>query len=159
MKLFSTFLLALTISAAQAQTKMAGTYTINKTKTEFGQVPPWALPLNLKITDDKGKLTIIRHISDQNGSESDRTLAFGTGTSADYTSPSGAKNKATIQWNGDHSGLTLNNTSIDQAGNPGLAFKETWSLADDGKTLVVDRHVEQPDGLKYDIKAYYDRKD
>lgn len=150
--LTTTLFLLLTCTILHAQQPINGIYKINTTKTQFGEAPQWSLPLSLKLSDAHGKITIIRHIADQSGSESDRTLNFGTGTTAAYSSPSGAQNKATLQWTAGHASLVLNNTST------GLSFKETWSLADNGQTLVVDRHVEQPDGMQYDIKAYYDKQ-
>jgi len=145
-------------SFAQQKTNLIGTYTLNKTKTDFGQVPQWVIPVKLKVINNDGKITLVRTVTDQAGTASDRTLAFGNNTTIDYNSPSGAKNKATVQFGDDRSTLTLSQTSTDASGQPGLSFKEIWSLTDGGKNLQVDRHVEQPDGLNYDIKLYYDKQ-
>lgn len=157
MKLFTTLLLLITLTVARAQQKasLSGTYRLDTAKTGFAGVPRWTLPVALTVLYEGGKLTIVRRVSDQDGNQSDRTLAFGEGTTASYHSPGGAQNKASFIWNADHAGLVLNQISTDASGNPGLSFKEIWSLAADDKTLVVRRHVEQPDGLKYDIRAYY----
>src|SRR3569833_2452336 len=110
MKILSTLLLVLAlglIAKAQSLNPLAGNYAINRTKSDFAGVPAWTLPAALKVSTDDGKLTFTRLIVDQSGTESDRNIALGTGTRAEYNSPNGSKNKATITWTADHSGITL----------------------------------------------------
>jgi len=41
----------------------------------------------------------------------------------------------------------------------GQKATETWTLADNGQTLVIDRAVEQKsNGFKYEIKCYYTKQ-
>ena len=157
---FCTFVLLLTFGVLLAQSKadFTGGYAIDTSRTQFGEAPKWVLPVRLKLVKEGNKITMIRTIADEPGKESDRILAFGTDTTFEYSSPSGAKNTATLRWNADHSVMTLNQQSVTADGKPGAAFREVWSLADNGKTLVVDRHTEQANGLKYDIRAYYTRQ-
>jgi predicted GH43/DUF377 family glycosyl hydrolase len=148
---------SVTILFAQKAT-FTGTYNINKSKIDFGQAPQWILPIRYKISTDGDKFVIVRINTDQNGTESDRTLSFSSNNTFEYTAPSGSKVKTTLQWSADGTQLTFDQQSVAADSKQGLIVKETWSLADNGKTLVADRHVEQPDGLKYDIKAYYDKQ-
>ena len=141
------------------KTNFNGSYTINKLKIDFGQAPENILPLRYKLMLDGDKIAIITTTLDAQGAETNYTenLVFG-GAPIETTLASGLKRKASVVWNADKSAFTVTSNSISDDGQRGSKIVATWSLADNRKTLVVDRSVEQSNGLKYSIKGYYDRQ-
>jgi hypothetical protein len=144
---------------AQQKTDFNGTYSINKSKIDFGDAPDNILPVRYKILLNDDKLTIITTTIDDQDSESSftETLIFG-GAPVETSLPSGRKRKASVIWNSDKTAFTVISNSISVDGQQGSKITATWSFVDDGKTLFIDRSVEQANGLKYNIKGYYDRQ-
>ncbi len=157
-KLFFIALVAIAAISAKAQTNFSGTYVINKSKIDFGKAPEWVLPSAFEVVQNGDKLTISRTTVDQAGKETTRKLDFQPGQATDYTTSSGDKNECLVAWAGDHSSFTLSVQSTKADGSAGQNYKEVWSLADNGHTLIIDRQVAQANGMKYAIKAVYDKK-
>lgn len=145
-------------ASAQAPASFNGNWTINKIKTDFGQAPETVLPKSFKVEQVGSKIAITRSTLNATGQESLYTESFSADeATSKIVTPSGSKRIASIKWTTDHSGFALTSTAVSSNGDPGLKTAEQWSLANNGKALIVDRSVTQPDGLKYEIKAYYDR--
>jgi len=147
---------------AQSPTNFNGTYTINKSKTDFrtdaGQAPDWVLPVKFKVTQSGNNVTIVRTIVDDRGVQSDRTYIFAGDTPSDITTAKGSKIHTTLQWNADKTAFTLDTKIADIDPQSSENFTEVWSLNNDSKLLVLDRNEEQlGNGLKYHIKGYYEK--
>jgi hypothetical protein len=150
------FLISLANLAMAQKVNFSGSYWINKQKTEFGQAPQSVLPVKLEIKQEKAQITIKRTTVNDQQQESGytETLSF-TGADNEVKLPSGSTRKASLKWQDDQH-FILKSQAVTSDSNPGLAATENWSLTDNGKTLVIDRSVQQPNGLNYTIKAYYD---
>lgn len=137
----------------------SGTWMINKEKIEWGQAPEYVLPRRFTVQQNKKDINFLRTVLDNQLGEHDYTerLSF-DGTEQTTVIYSGAKRTSSLKWNDDKKTFTISTSNINPNQQGSNKITEIWSLIDDAKTLVVDRHVEQPDGLKYDIKAYYDKK-
>lgn len=141
------------------KTDFSGTYLLNKTKTDLGPAPEWILPRYITVAQQPEKCVINRTSLNQQLQEQvpvSDTLPFnsaivvkvlGNGKSAD----------SRLAWNGDNS-FTITRT-IRRADNmiSGTTI-EQWRLEEDGKVLILNRSVEQSNGMKYTTRAVYDRK-
>jgi len=128
------------------KTNFSGTWTLNSDKTDFGKAPQWIIPKTIKVDQQADELALTRTSLDQDLKELppvSYTLTF-DGKPLDYKG-----NAITLSWPGNS---TLH---IDRKAAQSSA--EDWTLEDDGKTLVIDRYVEQASGLKYEIKCYYSK--
>lgn len=85
------------------------------------------------------------------------TIPF-DGTTVETIIYSGTKRRVSLRWNNDNKGFVLTVRIIreDDDGTTNTDFTETWSLENDGKTLVIDHEPAQLND--YTVKAYYDKK-
>jgi hypothetical protein len=152
------FLLSFNYLYAQQKADFSGTYAINKSKINFGSAPDYILPVTYKVVQGGDKLAITTTLADMQGNETSYTenLVFGAGASETLLK-SGLKRSASVSWSTDKSAFTVVSNSISDDGKQGSKITAMWSLIDGGKTLFIDRNVEQVNGLKYNIKGYYDR--
>lgn len=141
------------------QVNFSGTWSIDKTKTDFGSAPEYVLPRSFKIDQLKDMITIERVLLDGQLTEHPlkEILPFSE-VPVETVTYTGGKRNSILKWNEDHNGFELSTKSMAASGAPGLIIKETWTLRDDGKMLSIERYVEQPNGQKYTIKGYYDKK-
>jgi hypothetical protein len=82
------------------------------------------------------------------------TLPF-DGTTTETITYGDNKRMVSMKWNFDNKGFMLSVRLAPSDGPSGTDFTETWSLENDGKTLVIDRIPAQANG--YALKAYYDK--
>lgn len=152
-------LLAFATNTLFAQsTNFSGKWQINKTKTDFGQAPEWVLPKIYAVSNGKSAFIISRVTLDAQLNEhpSTETLTF-DGKEALSTLYNGSKRTSSLKWSADQQSFTITASSVMNT-NPGPKISDTWSLSDNGKTLVIDRTVVNPDGGTYSLKAYYDKQ-
>jgi hypothetical protein len=153
-KLMFLVLLCSSVTAFAQKINFSGSWLINKTRTDFigSRAAEWVVPKTLKIDQQADKLILIRMSIDnqlQDLPPVSETLAF-DGTAFQRTQASGLAVTTSLHW--------LDNTSFTLTRKGTNETEETWTLEDNGKTLVVDRNVEQADGSKYEIKCYYDKQ-
>jgi len=152
-------LICVSFGAFAQTSNFSGTWLINKTKTEWANVPVWTQPFRFEVTQSGDKLTINRRAFDEQGNELKPLkdeMSFG-GTASETTTSTGLTRRTTIVRNADKETFTLIANSIAPDGQSGLKATEVWTLADGGKTLIIDRTIEQANGLKYSIKLFYDK--
>ncbi|MES2107991.1 MAG: hypothetical protein V4577_04555 [Bacteroidota bacterium] len=89
--------------------------------------------------------------------KSTETLA-NSGTEALSNLYNGLIRTASVKWTADKRSFIISASSVTDDGNPGAKITENWSLSYDGKTLIIDRTVVNPDGGTYSLKAYYDKQ-
>jgi hypothetical protein len=133
------------------KTNYSGTWQIDKSKTQFGDAPEWVIPKIIKIDQQTNKLVLGRVSLDEKLQEQ----APITDTLSFDDKPFQRKDSittvvTTLNWT-DNNSFTIKRNGHNIA-------KESWSLEDDGNSLVIDRKVEQPDGFKYNIKCYYKKQ-
>jgi len=145
-------LLFSSMGAFAQKTNFSGNWVINKSKIEFGQAPEWVLPKSLKVEQQSERIVVSRTNIDQQLAEQSPivdTLSF-NGNPFQRAQSSGPIVTSTMHW--------LNDQSLTLTRKGSSTTIETWTLDDSGKTLVVNRSVEQSDGLKYTLKAFYDKQ-
>jgi len=157
-KVIILFALLGSLHATAQKTGFSGTWLINKEKIDFGQAPEWILPKALKIDQQKDRMVMERTMLNEKLEEGrySETLEF-NGAESKVTTNTGSQKVSTIKWNENGQAFVVN-SAFTRDGQPGSKVKEDWHLTDEGKTLVLDREAEQADGMKYTIRAFYDRQ-
>jgi len=148
------FLLPLTLFA---QTNFSGKWALDKTKTNLGEAPLYVLPQSFEIDQKPGELIIRRNAMDtQQATYSySEVLPFDGSESKIVIEHNGTTRQTSLKWGADKKTFLLNSTSFTKDGVPGNRIAEDWSLADNGKTLIVNRKTEQSNGVTFTIKAFY----
>lgn len=155
-KLICLIVLMSAFKANAQSTNFSGTWQIDTTRTNFNGAPPYILPHTLKVSQTHAGIIIDRGSINGQGQEKHYNEQIASdGKSSQTTTASGNTEIDSLSWSADKTSLVLGISAKSPDGNPILSATETWTLADNGKTLIIDRHVEQTGGMKYDIKAYY----
>lgn len=156
-KLILAFLICTSTAAFAQKTNFSGTWKLDTTKTTFktesGPAPKDIIPWTVKIDQQSDQLVLTRISIDSamhDLAPVKETLAF-DGTPL-QRKVSDAQVTTSLRWLDDAS------VKLDRNGGK-LIASETWTLEDGGKTLVIDRTVEQKsNGFKYAIKGYYTKQ-
>ncbi|MCR8556985.1 hypothetical protein KXD93_05000 [Mucilaginibacter sp. BJC16-A38] len=150
-KIILAILLFTTVKAFAQKADFNGTWQVNKAKIDFGRAPEWIIPRYIKVEQQADKIAIIRTSLDQDLKELapvTENLTF-DGKPLVRTPVAGTTVTTTLKWTNDQSIL------LTRTAGPNNGATENWTLEDGGKTLVIDRNVEQSNGMKYTIKCYY----
>jgi hypothetical protein len=150
--------LFLVFSSLFAQTNFSGSYRIDTARIIFEQAPHWVLPVSFKLDQQGTKVTLTRNIVDAQGNASSNTEQLNAGDTVTAAITGNQLRKTIIVWSADRSSFTLTYFTTDTIGKRLNKATEKWSLLDEGKTLVLDRFVEQANGLHYSIIGYYTKQ-
>jgi hypothetical protein len=132
---------------------LSGTWTLNISKSNFGQIPPPASQTDT-IEDNEPSVKIAE---DQKGGmmgDMDLTTTISTdGKETTSAGMGGSPVKSTAHWDG--STLVVNSKASFQGAD--VTIKDSYSLSADGKTLTEVTHVESSMG-NFDSTSVYDKK-
>jgi|ERR1700722_2261506 len=145
-------LICSSISVLGQKTNFSGAWAIDTTKTAYGDAPQWVIPFSIIVEQQSDRLSLTRINRNENQETQSpviETLLF-DGTPFNRTPQSVPVVTTSLSWTDDHSFILTRQGTV--------TATETWSLADDGKTLVIDRHVKQGDNLEYEIKCHYTKQ-
>jgi hypothetical protein len=152
-RLFPLALLTLVFGMAHAQAKpnFSGTWKVNVAKSEFGAMPA---PDNRtdQVTHAEPDLKVHVTQGSQMG-DMNYDAAYTTDGKESTNTANGNVFKSTVKWDGD-------DLSIDTKGSfNGTEFtaKDRWTLAEDGKTMTVQRHLASAMG-ETDQKIVYEKQ-
>ncbi|MBZ5694766.1 MAG: hypothetical protein LAN36_05340 [Acidobacteriia bacterium] len=132
---------------------LSGTWKLNLTKSNFGQMPGPASQIDtiadnepsIKIaTDQKGGMMGDMNISTSLTTDGKETTSKGMGDS---------EVKSTARWEGNS--LVIN-SKVDFQGSP-VTIKDSYTLSADGKTLTEVTHAESTMG-NFDTTSVYDKE-
>lgn len=131
------FLLAVT--PAMAKTDFSGTWKIVLEKSDFGPMPaPEKVEQVIEHKENDLKVNIT-----QVGQNGEVKLELNYSTEKETTNTfRNAPMKSTAKWDGDKLVVV---SKIEFQGNE-IVIQDTWSLADEGKTLNMDRKLNTPQG-------------
>jgi hypothetical protein len=114
-----------------ASANFSGTWNLNMAKSDFN--PASGLTKMTSQIEQRGEdLTVRTRLVDHLGDRSERASYRLDGRV--NKNSDGVATESTASWDGDT--LVFN---VKQG--IGLAYKERWSLSDDGKTLIIKRHT------------------
>jgi lysophospholipase L1-like esterase len=154
------FALIASLHCVAQKTSFSGTWIINKSKINFGGAPEWVLPKEFIIDQQNDKIIIERAVLNEKMEEHGYTekLPFDGSVSRITIYTGGKRNSSINKWNDDEQTLVLITQGTTGDNQPVSKIKENWSLSDDRNTLIIDWFAEDANGLKYTIKAFYDKK-
>jgi len=151
-KIIFAFLICCTTAAFAQKINFSGSWQLDTNKTAFGEAPKNIIPWNLTVAQQADKLVLTRVLLNEQLQALPpkvETLAL-DGTPFQQTAGD-TQIVTTIHW--------LDDASLMLTRNGTISATETWTLEEDGKTLFIDRSVEQKsNGFKYNIKCYYTRQ-
>jgi hypothetical protein len=151
-------LLACSLNTFAQPTHFSGHWKINADKVAWGEAPHFVLPTLILVDQQQATVNTVRTWLDEQGSERlDTANVTIGGKPFEITTYSGKKRMTSCRA-GEHKGslvFTIDTRTPDH--QPWSSATETWSLSEDGATLIIDRFVKQNDGSAYPIKGYYDK--
>jgi hypothetical protein len=135
----------------------SGKWNLNLQKTDFKQAPDWLLPKSLEIKQKNDAIIIEARVYDDHRVQHYYTEILSLdGTISTTFTYNNNKRIVSLRWNLDNKSFVLSVRPVTADDQFGPYFTETWSLENDGKTLVLDRVASQAND--YSVKAYYDKK-
>lgn len=142
---------ALFLPAAWAKPNFSGSWSLNKDKSDFGPMPgPDKMVRTIKHDDPNLKMT-----TTQSGPQGEATteMTYTTdGKPSTNKTPRGEVT-GTAAWDGDV--LTIN--SKRQFNEMEITQSERWTLAEDGKSLVIVNKIGTPQG-EFEVKIVLDKQ-
>lgn len=125
---------------AQAKPNFSGEWKLNAAKSEFGPMPAPSKRTD-KITHEDPTLKISTTSATPNG---DFTVELNYTTDGKECTNEirGNALKSTVEWAGD---ALVFKTKGSFGGND-ISIIDKWTLADEGKTLIIGRHFKTPQG-------------
>jgi hypothetical protein len=144
--------ICLLVLAAQAgaPANFAGTWSLDKSKSEGLQGRMAQADVTMTVTQDAKQLTVETSISGSDQPPQKVTYNLdGSETTAEFTGRMAGKGTLKAKWASD-SALELHSVrNVNFQGNDvTITSTEHWELADGGKTLKVHRSTETPQGTR-----------
>jgi hypothetical protein len=153
-RLFSLTLLTLALGLVQAQAKtdFSGTWKLNPSKSDFGQMPA-PDSITEKITHQDPSLKA--NVATTGGMQGDMTydMSYTTDGKECVNHIGDNELKSTLKWDSDD----LVVESKGSFGGDEFTAKGRWSLSSDGKTLTVTQHFTSAMG-EGDVKEVFDKQ-
>lgn len=138
-------------AALSAAPNFTGEWKMNVAKSDYGPVPlPDSLTRSIKHAEPS-----LEYSTHQKGEQGDITtqIKYTTDGKECVNKVAGSEAKGTAKWQGDN--LIIESTREFQGMQ--LISKETWTLADGGKTLTINNHVAVPQG-EFDLKLVLEKQ-
>lgn len=162
-KTMPAFLLALFIFSAftikSERANFSGHWQLNESKSELGQFANYATK-TIQADQQESSIAISRTAASFNGDDmtTKEVLTF-DGKEVETVLFGESKKKATASWSDDGQMLTITYTLLlDFNGQTNeISGKETWTLADDGKTLISQNKSSSSFG-DLETKAVYEKQ-
>ena len=139
-----TLLLLLTASMFAA-TDFSGDWKLDASKSDFGPMPA-PDKLIMKIEHKDPDLKVSTEQASQQG-EMKMDSVYTTDGKVSKNKMRGSEATSTTKWDGD---ALLMVTKADFQGNE-IKLNDKWTLTDGGKTLVIERKIEAPQG-EFEVK-------
>ena len=146
------------VMASSAQTNFTGKWTINKGKTDFGQVPQWVIPMSFVITQAFQTITITSNSFKEDNTPFDFTEKLVPADTSTIQTLTHHILKSFICWDTKRNTFAVISESRHEDGSLSSTANASWSITDNGKTLIVNRSVRQANGLQYELKTFYDKQ-
>lgn len=163
--LVSVFLMAFNVNVDAQKPNFSGTWTFNQQKSELGQVAQGGQRGfgmgggTLNITQSGNTLTIDR-VFERQGEKRTTTTKYTLDGKESVNSTGRGSSKSTAVWSSDNKSLTISTTRSFEFNDQRRESKsvEVWTLADGGKSLVINSTRSIQQGGERKSKLVYDKK-
>lgn len=134
-----------------------GDWTLNESKSNFGESRFRMAAAKLKVTTEGESITIESTRNTPNGDAmtTSEKLTF-DGKASESTVFGSAKKSSVASWSASGDEMTIKSTVSGERNGQTFEFKitEVWKLLDDGKTLSIDYTSESPRGTNHQTFVY-----
>jgi hypothetical protein len=146
------------VSAQNGTPNFSGNWSINETKSNFGDAPFRMAASLLTVNQEGNNLTIDRTVSGPDGQEIKMSGKYTLdGKESENTGFMESKTKSTVTWASDKKSFTIASTTFFNMNGDTMEMKssEIWKL--EGDSLKIDATNSMPEG---DMKTnlVYDKK-
>lgn len=129
----------LAVTPAMAKSDFSGTWKIVLDKSDFGPMPP---PEKVEQIVEHKENDLKVNVT-QVGQQGELKMELNYSTEKETTNTfRNTPMKSTAKWDGDKLVVV---SKLEFQGNE-VVIQDTWSLADEGKTLTLDRKLNTPQG-------------
>ncbi len=132
-RVFTAFVIVCGLALAAEKPNFSGTWTLETAKSDFGSFPP-PTKSTLKVDHQDPKLNFTSTAETEMGEQTIELKLLTDGTES-TNEVMGMQVKTTAKWDGNAVAMQSKVTTP----NGDVTLDERWSLADDGKTLTIDR--------------------
>ena len=140
-------LLALTILAASPKADFSGTWVMDKTRTEG--LPP-DIEQTMTVTQKDDRIDVVTKVSGDQGDQTVPVTYVLDGKETEYPANrmGEGKGKRTASWSADGNGFEVSEEeNYDTKNGPTkIQFSRKWTMAPDGKTVVIILDIKGPNG-------------
>lgn len=130
-----------------AESDFSGTWTLNPSKSEYGQFPaPDLMMRTVAYRDGVLKMSTL-----QSGTQGEVRSELQYTTDGEVSV--NGENRGAAHWEGD----TLVIESSRTIQNAELTSREVWTLSDDGAELTIETHIMLPQQGGFDVKQVFEK--
>lgn len=135
----------------------SGTWSLNREKTDFGELSENSTPLKVTVSQSKDSIRIERLSKNGQGETNIyiETLPFNGKVQENLIKST--KKFSAVEWSGDGQSLIENANYSDSSAQMEYKGIETWLLSDNGTLLTISR-VDEVAGSKYLKKMVYEKQ-
>jgi len=131
---------ALSAGLAMAKPNFSGEWKMDAAKSDYGPMPA-PDSLSMKIKHEEPSVEIEHHQAGAQG-ELKADYKYTTDGKECVNTVRNNELKSTVNWDGD---ALIVKTKVNFQGND-VTLDDKWTLAEDGKTLTIDRQISSPQG-------------
>ena len=148
------------VSAQTSPVNFSGNWSLNESKSKFGDSPfRWAAT-TLAVKQEANTLTIDRIMPGRDGEEMKMTGKYTLdGKVCENSGMMDMKTKSTVTWSADKKSFTIASSMIFDREGESMEMKSTeiWKQGETGKSLIIETTNPTPDG-EMKTTLIYDKK-
>lgn len=143
-----------------AQTNFSGTWTLNESKSNFGDSQFRRAASSMVVTQDAKVLTVESARQNRDGELTKTTAKYKLDGSVSENQARNTTRKSTVSWSVNKTSMTIASTMTMEIGGQNREIKssETWKLAEGGKVLMIENVRTNREGSEVKTTAAYDKK-
>ncbi len=139
-----------------AQANFSGTWSLNESKSKFGDSQFRIAATTMTVTQAANNLTVESIMAGPDGEMKTSAKYSLDGQATENTGFMDMKSKSVVAWSADKTSIVIS-TTMSMDGNE-FKTTQTWKLAENGKVLINDQSMPSQDGGEMKTTAAYDKK-
>lgn len=159
--IFFCFIMGTSAKITLQKPDFSGTWVLNVSKSDFGDIPKYVAPKQVKITSDKENLIMEMLVIAVSGADSTMIAKLPTtGNTVHMLTADQRTRLYNATWT-DNDQILKAEYSSSYSGKPDEEEYHTieiWKLSSDGKQLLLNKQVKVANGYEYAVKVVYDKQ-
>jgi hypothetical protein len=143
------------------KTNFTGNWNLNPKISDFGSVPLFTMPVQIKVEQKKDSIYLTGLNVDESGQKKEQSARYSLDGKTMEREYSGGMLAGYFKYSEDQKQLLKHQDYFMAAstdGKPIRIINETWTLSEDGKKLTIAQHVDVANFDPYSIKGVYELK-